>query len=195
MKTSPFYFLVLTLLLFTGLARAQDCSASKDLPNFGCVNAKVFRGAQPTEEGIKELARRGVKTIIDLRDADERARLEEGWARNAGIKFINVPLNNWFAPKDSEIKRILELIDSSQNQPIFVHCKRGADRTGTVIAVYRIAHDGWTASQAKNEAKNFRFGWWQLWMKDYIKDYYKANGNRKSKNTRIAVNNNFWRFF
>ena len=90
-----------------------------------------------------------------------------------GVKFINIPLHNWFGPKDKKIEKILSLINTPENQPVFVHCKRGSDRTGTIIAVYRMTQDGWTAKQANKEAKEFGFGWWQFWMKDYIKDYYK----------------------
>ena len=153
---------------------AQKKPVGDDLPNFSeVVKAKLYRGAQPTKEGVKKLAQMGVKTIIDLRGADERAKREEKWAINAGIRFINVPLNNWFGPKDEKIAEIEKLIDAPENQPVFVHCKRGADRTGTVIAVYRIANEGWTAQRANEEAKKFDFGWWQFWMKDYIDDYYR----------------------
>lgn len=182
MKTAVIYLPLLIILLLAGSAVAQNCAPTKDLPNFGCVNSMIYRGAQPTGEGIKELAQRGIKTIINLRNADEKAQIEQNQAQNAGIKFINIPLNNWLSPKDSDINRIMELLNSPENQPVFVHCKKGADRTGTVIAVYRITHDGWTAEQAKKEAKTFRFGWWQFWMKDYIEDYYRDHPQSKTEN-------------
>jgi tyrosine-protein phosphatase SIW14 len=172
------YLRIAAFLLFAlapAAAPAQDCSATKDLPNFGCVNSNLFRGAQPTEDGIKELAKRGVKTIIYLRDTDKNSDAEAQWAKNAGIKFINVPLGNWFAPKDETMEQILSRINTSGNQPVFLHCKRGADRTGTVIAAYRISHDGWTAEQAKAEAKRFNMGWYQFWMRKYIDDYYRKH--------------------
>ncbi len=183
MKLKAICCLFFTVLLFSFSVAAQEdkCPASKDLPNLGCVNENLYRGAQPTEKGIGELAQRGVKTIVYLRGDDEKATIEETWAHNAGIKFINVPLSNWFAPKDSQIKRILSLLNAPDNQPIFVHCQRGADRTGTVIAVYRIAHDGWTAKRAKAEAKTFHIGWWQIWMKRYIGDYYQSHEKPKVK--------------
>lgn len=181
-------FLLLFILLFTNFASAQNCEASADLPNFGCVNAELYRGAQPTEEGIKELARRGVKTIINLRDADKKAYVEEERAHRAGIKFINIPLGNWLAPGDSKIEQIMQILDAPENQPVFVHCKRGADRTGTVVAVYRITHDDWTADKAMDEAKKYRFGWWQFWMKDYIGDYYKKYEKRRTKPDKALIN-------
>jgi protein tyrosine/serine phosphatase len=179
-------FALLLAFLFVKPIAAQNCTASKDLPNYGCVNGKLFRGAQPTEEGIKELARRGIKTIIDLRDLDKNAKTEARLAQGAGIKFYNIPLSNWLGPGDAKIEEILRIIDASGNDSVFVHCKRGADRTGTVIAIYRISHNGWTAEQAKGEARKFRLGWWQVWMKDYIDDYEKEHPeNAKDRKTRL----------
>jgi protein tyrosine/serine phosphatase len=84
-------------------------------------------------------------------------------------------LSNRTAPSDAEVEQILSLVNAPDNQPVFVHCKRGADRTGTIIALYRIRHDGWTSEQAKAEAKHYGMGFWQLGMKDYISDYYKKH--------------------
>ncbi len=163
----------LFLFVFANLAHAQKKIENKDLPNFARVNSTFYRGAQPTENGVKELARMGVKTIIDLRGADENSEREKLWAQNAGVKFVAVDLSNWFKPKTADIEAVVKQIEAAENQPVFVHCKRGADRTGTVVAIYRIAHDDWTANQAFEEAKKFGFGWWQFWMKDYINDYYR----------------------
>ncbi|MCY7347185.1 MAG: dual specificity protein phosphatase family protein [Pyrinomonadaceae bacterium] len=182
MKSSIKYFLLLFIVAFANFVHAQKSVENKDLPNFSQVNAKFYRGAQPTENGVKELARMGVKTIINLRGEDKNAQKEKLWANRAGIKFIAVNLNNWFKPKTADIENIVKEIDAADNQPVFVHCKRGADRTGTVVAVYRIAHDNWTAREANDEAEKFGFGWWQFWMKDYINDYYEENGKRKTKN-------------
>jgi tyrosine-protein phosphatase SIW14 len=145
----------------------------KDVPNLYKVNSNLYRGGQPTEAGLRQLKKLGIKTIIDLRDDDGRAKREENSAKAAGLRFINIPLSNIFGPKDEKILAILNEIARSENYPVFIHCKRGADRTGTVIAVYRISHDGWTGEKANAEAKKFGFGWWQFWMKDYINDYYR----------------------
>ena len=179
MKTSIKYFSLLLIFTFANIAHAQKAINEKDLPNFSQVNTNFYRGAQPTENGVKELAKMGVKTIIDLRGADENSEREKIWAQDAGVKFIAVDLGNWFKPKTADIEAIVKQIGAAENQPVFVHCKRGADRTGTVVAVYRIAHDDWTAKQAIAEAKRFDFGWWQFWMKDYINDYYRDFNKQK----------------
>jgi tyrosine-protein phosphatase SIW14 len=120
-----------------------------------------------------ELKRMGVKTVINLRGSDDHSKKEKAWAEAAGLRFINVPESNWFRPDQKNIDAIIKQIDVPENQPVFIHCKRGSDRTGTVVAVYRITHNGWTGKQANDEAKKFGFGFWQVWMKDYINDYYR----------------------
>lgn len=175
-------FSIFLAVVFANLADAQN-SAHKDLRNLSQVNPNLYRGAQPTEAGVRELAGMGVKTIINLRGEDKHSLREKEWAQKAGIKFINVDLSNWFKPNKKDIEEIIKYIDAPQNQPVFVHCKRGADRTGTIIAVYRITHDGWTARAANEEAKKFGFGWWQFWMKDYINDYYR---DFKDGNPRVS---------
>lgn len=166
-------YCLLTFFVFTVAAHAQVVAASKDLPNLYKVNTGLYRGGQPTEAGIKQIKALGIKTVIDLRDDDDRARKEGEWARSAGLTFINIPLSNLLGPEDAKIGRILEQMTLGENQPVFIHCKRGSDRTGTAIAIYRISREGWTGDRANAEAKKFGFGWWQFWMKDYIDDYYR----------------------
>ena len=153
--------------------KTENKSKDKDLPNFHQINENLYRGGQPTAEGIKQLATLGIKTIINFRDMRETVRREKELAEANGLRFINLHLSNWFASNDEEIHAIIEIIRNPELQPVFIHCKRGADRTGTIVAVYRMMFDGWTDSQANREAKTHGIGWWQVWMKDYIKAYYK----------------------
>ena len=153
--------------------KSENKSKDKDLPNFHQINENLYRGGQPTAEGIRQLAELGIKTIITFREMREKVRREKEIAEENGLRFINLHLSNWFATKDEEIHAVLEVIRNPVHQPVFIHCKRGADRTGTIVAVYRMMFDGWTDSQANHEAKTHGIGWWQIWMKDYIKAYYK----------------------
>ena len=178
-RHAAFFFLV---SIFVGsFADAQTNVNKKDLPNFAKVNELIYRGGQPDERGFAELSKIGVKTVINLRGNDDKAKREDIWATKNGMKFINVSLGNWLKPKDEDIEKSRRgFSNQTENQPVFIHCKRGSDRTGTVIAVYRMTHDRWTAKQAINEAKSFGFGWWQVWMKDYINDYYDKLEKRKT---------------
>ncbi len=161
-------------ILLIGLAgHAQEVVQSKNLPNFQRVNNNLFRGVQPKEDGFAELKKLGVATVIDLRDDDDNALKEKALVEAAGMRFVNKPLGNWSRPNIDAINDILKEINATANQPVFVHCKRGSDRTGTVIAVYRMTHDGWSAKQAGDEAEKFGIGWWQFKMRDFINDYYR----------------------
>jgi uncharacterized protein (TIGR01244 family) len=140
------------LLLFALALPALAGSSPEGIKNFYQVDQNVYRGAQPTEDGFKYLAQIGVKTVIDLRAADERSESEESMVTAAGMKYVSVPMTGLTAPTEAQISRILGVLEAD-NGPVFVHCKRGADRTGVVIASYRIDHDGWDNAHALSEAK------------------------------------------
>ncbi|HMJ24952.1 MAG TPA: tyrosine-protein phosphatase [Pyrinomonadaceae bacterium] len=156
-------------------AVAQTEVRYAELPNFHLVNSQLYRGAQPKAGGLKRLKAIGVKTIVNLRGADEHTQEEEQEARTLGLRFYNVALPEFSKPKDQDVQRALDLINAPENQPVFVHCRRGADRTGTVIASYRISHDGWTGLEAKKEAEKHGLSWTQLGMKHYIDEFYKKH--------------------
>lgn len=144
-----------------------------DLPNFHRVNDYLYRGGQPTHDGLRQLRELGIKTIVTFREARETIIRERELAEELGFIFINLHLSNWFAARDNDIRKIIKIITDPVHHPVFIHCKRGADRTGTVVAVHRMLVDGWHARDANAEAKKHGIGWWQIWMKDYIKGFYK----------------------
>lgn len=128
------------------------------LPNFHQVSATLFRGAQPTEEGIKELKNMGIKTIINLRsfhsDRDEIGNIE--------INYEHIYFKAWHV-EDKEIIRFLKIVTNPERTPVFVHCQHGADRTGTMCAVYRIVVEGWSKEEAIKEMTEGGFGYHSIW--------------------------------
>jgi uncharacterized protein (TIGR01244 family) len=152
---------------------AQENRAYSELPNFHQVNENLYRGAQPQRGGLKKLSELGIKTVINLRGASEETLEEQAEAETAGMRYFNIPMSGLGRPTDEQVERALAVIDARENWPVFVHCQRGADRTGVIIAVYRILRDRWTAEQAIDEAKRFGMAGVQLRKKDYIYDYYK----------------------
>jgi tyrosine-protein phosphatase SIW14 len=161
------------LLALASVASAQGEPQDAEVPNFHRVNERLYRGAQPRPGGIQKLVTLGIKTIVNLRAADAHSRAEEAAARAAGLRYFNVPMHGYARPADTQVEQVLNIIDDPQNQPVFIHCKRGADRTGTVIAAYRISHDGWTSTQAKREATRYGMMQTQFEMRDYITDYHR----------------------
>ena len=126
----------------------------QDLPNLYKVSDALYRGAQPTAEGLQELQKLGIKTVINLRESNgDQARLAE-----LGVAYEHIPMSA-FHLKDDDVVRFLRIAGDQGHAPIFVHCQRGADRTGLMCAVYRIGVQGWTKDQAIAEMTQggFRF--------------------------------------
>ena len=138
-KTQWLVAAALPFILSVSLLQAQDNEGKAprydELPNFHRVGGLLYRGGQPKPGGYERLARLGVKTVVNLRDDDEHARAEGDEAQAAGLRYYNVPLGRLGRPSDAEVERVLRLIDAPENQPVFVHCHRGADRTGVVVAI------------------------------------------------------------
>ncbi len=158
------------LALFSAPSFSQQV---KELPNFQKVTDRLYRGAQPQAGGLKKLAELGINTIINLRGEDEFGRAEQKEAEALGLRYYSIPMGGLSRPSDEEVERVLKLINAPENGKIFVHCKHGADRTGTVIACYRISQENYSAEQAQAEAKKYGMSWVQFGMKGYISDYYK----------------------
>src|SRR5215831_15304732 len=120
--------------------------------NFHQVDDHVYRGGQPTTDGFRYLAKIGVKTVLDLREDDARSSAEKHLVIALGMHYMNVPMSGLAPPTDAQMTRILSLLEDTTTGTVFVHCRRGADRTGAVIAVYRIDHDHWSNARALKEA-------------------------------------------
>ena len=163
---------LVVLVLAASVSLAQGPRYS-ELPNFSKVSERLYRGGQPKSGGVKKLAEIGIKTIINLRGTDELTRAEEAEAKAAGIVYFNIPMPGLSRPTHEQISRVMEIVGNQESGPVFIHCKRGSDRTGTVVAVYRISRDGWTADKALTEAKRFGLSWMEFGMKDYVSDYYR----------------------
>jgi len=164
---------VLALTLSLAGLGAASLPDLPGVPNFHQVDEHVYRGAQPHGEGFANLAKLGIKTIIDLRgEASEEAAVD-----NTGMHYVHLPWSGYKAPSDSEIKAVLTLLDDRSEWPVFIHCKRGADRTGTAIACYRIAHDHWSSQQALAEAKAFGMSSLERAMQHYILRFARQNAD------------------
>ncbi|HMG76923.1 MAG TPA: dual specificity protein phosphatase family protein [Pyrinomonadaceae bacterium] len=167
---------LMAALAFDALAQTEARYA--ELPNFHQVNSQIYRGAQPRAGGLQTLKKIGIKTILNLRGKDENTRAEEAEARTLGLRYYNISLPEFSAPKDKEVQQVLDIINTMENQPVFVHCRHGEDRTGTIIACYRITRDGWSAVEAKKEAEKHGMSWTQVGMKRYIDKFYRQRQKR-----------------
>ena len=128
------------------------------VPNLHKVSDELYRSAQPTAEGMTNLVALGIKTVVNLRDnhsdSDEIGDLPLKAHR------IEIFTGNM---KDKYVTEFLSVLNDTNAVPVLVHCQHGADRTGTMCAMYRILREGWTADDAIDEMKNGGFGYHSVW--------------------------------
>jgi uncharacterized protein (TIGR01244 family) len=166
---------ILSLLTSLTLGSAWAKSQNDNLPNFQKVDDRVYRGAQPTTSGFKELAELGIKTVVDLRDIGEHSQADEQKVvTDLGMRYVSIPMHGMSTPKDDQVAAVQALFNDTTSGPVFVHCKRGADRTGMVIAVYRISHDQWDNQKALSEAKSNGMSFFERAIQHYVLDYKPA---------------------
>ena len=166
-------FCVLLLLSLCASAQHENLAVYR-------VDENVFRGKQPTKIDVPELAARGIKTVLDLRGGMpwERQAVEA-----AGMKYVRIGLSGLFAPTEQQMDKILAVLENPALVPVFVHCRRGADRTGLVIACYRIDHDRWTNAQAMKEAREQGFSRLKILMRRYVEHF---TAEKRSATGRLA---------
>ncbi len=161
----------LSIILLAPCMYGADSAPQVHIRHFARVNDHLFRGGQPTEDAIKELVDLHIGTVIDLREPSSATENERHEVEQRGIKYLNVPLAPLSAPNPDQIKRVLSLIEPDDAAPTFVHCWRGKDRTGVVIACYRVQHDGWTPQRALEEAHKEGMSRIEIGMRSFILEF------------------------
>jgi tyrosine-protein phosphatase SIW14 len=123
------------------------------VPKFGEVTPTLYRGSQPKKEGFAKLAEFGITIVVDLRGSRDKEREE---VTKLGMQYVAIP---WrcFNPEDKDFAQFLALLRKNPGGKVFVHCNTGIDRTGMMIAAYRIAEQGWTAAEARKEMDAYGF--------------------------------------
>ncbi len=122
------------------------------------VNDRLYRGAQPNHGAMGELEELGITTIVNLR----RFHDDEDLIEDRPIKQHRIKINTWEL-NDEQVIAFLKLASDPANHPIYVHCMHGADRTGTMCAMYRVVLDGWTKQEAIREMTDGGFGFHPTW--------------------------------
>ncbi len=160
-----FFHSLLVIACLAGGAIAADSNhvaaiklEQPGVPNLHRVTDNLYRSAQPTAEGMRSAERLGIKTVISLRafhsDSDE--------IKSTKLKTEHIHFNTWH-PEDEDVIRFLKIIANTNNGPFLVHCQHGADRTGTMTAIYRIAVQGWTKDDAIKEMTGGGFNFHPMW--------------------------------
>lgn len=143
------------------ISRSPDWAepvALDGVPNLHKINDNVYRSAQPTPEGIQNLEKIGIKTIINLRDFHD----DKDEAKGIAVKRVDIPMLAW-GVKDEEVVQALKQLGNKSEGPYLIHCMHGADRTGVVSAMYRVVYDNWDKKRAIDEMRNGGFGFHEVW--------------------------------
>ena len=133
--------------------------ARSGLPNCFQLTTNFYRGAQPSKKGMAALNTMGIKTVVNLRTFHS----DDGKLAGTGLQSSRLKLQPW-KMSDEEAVHFLKIAGDTNNLPMFVHCQRGADRTGTMCALYRLAYCGWTKDEAIREMKEGGFGFNPTWQ-------------------------------
>lgn len=143
-----------------------------DFYNFHKVDNDLFRSEQPTKAGMKGLETMGVKTVLNLRNI----RDDKSEAKGVNMKLIHHRINTWTIT----YKEVVEAVKSIKNapKPVLVHCKHGSDRTGCVVAVYRMAFMGWSKEDAIKEFKQGGYGYHEKAFPNIIRLLNKIDINQ-----------------
>jgi protein tyrosine phosphatase (PTP) superfamily phosphohydrolase (DUF442 family) len=152
----------------------------KGVPNFGEVTSRLYRGGQPTREGFKRLAEMGVKIVVD----SNRSRRDEALLKGLGMKYVTLP---WYCPfpKDEVFAKFLKLMRENPDTKVFVHCRLGDDRTGMMVASYRMSVQGWSADEAMKEMKEFGYTRVHHFMCPGLEGYERSFPERMKKNPAL----------
>src|SRR5947208_8269984 len=139
--------------------------------NFGKMDDRFYRGAQPDESDYKDLKAIGIRTVIDL--TDHPTSYEKRDVEALGMRYVSIPMSDSSYPKAEQINAFLKLVNEPATGKFFVHCAGGRHRTGVMGAVYRISKYGWDFNQAYKEMENYDFytRWGHGALKDYVSDY------------------------
>ena len=161
-------------------AVAEESAADVPIARFHQVDEHLYRGAQPTSIGLTRLHALGVRTILNIRDeGDAAVEDERRLVESLGMRFVHIPIKdgnifNWSRriPTDT-VTRFFDVLGSVPG-PVFIHCKRGTDRTGALVAIYRIARNGWDAARALKEANERGMRPWYRGLRKQIETFDRS---------------------
>jgi protein tyrosine/serine phosphatase len=142
------------------------------IDNFAQVNSFLFRGAQPSDRSYADLKHMGINVVVDFRDEKDQIAHEKTQVEAAGMQFLSLPWSGRGEPTHDQVLTFLNLMHNPEGKKVFVHCRQGRDRTGTMVALYRLTFDNWSVENAISEMKDFHYHAFMLpGLARYVRDY------------------------
>lgn len=163
-------------------AAKKDFSDIK-IGNFGQMDERFFRGAQPLESDYQSLKDLGIATVIDLRN--DPTAYEKGAVEALGMKYVHIPMSGWKSPQQKDVDAFLAVVNNPETGKFFVHCKAGIHRTGVVGAAYRYTNYGWDYDKVYKEMKDYNYsnGLVHGKLGSFVKKWGKRLATEKAQTT------------
>ena len=163
--------LIAILSLATVSSAQENSTTNVKIKNFGQMDERFYRGAQPKEKEFKDLALLGIRTVIDLREDPEP--YEKAMVESLGMNYVNIPMIAKKYPTPEALDQFFNTVNDPNTGKFFVHCAGGRHRTGVMGAVYRFKFYNWDFEQVYKEMKQYDFytSWGHGAFKDFVKDY------------------------
>ncbi len=165
---------IVVLLSLTIPAAAQTTGEKlSNIKNFGRISETYYRGAQPEGRDYADLAALGIKAVVNLASDDAEPN-EKAMVESAGMNYYQIPMTTHEPPTAAQLLEFLKIVNDPASLPVYVHCVGGKHRTGVMTAVFRMTQ-GWTADQAFQEMKLYKFGadFLHSEFKSFVYDYFK----------------------
>jgi tyrosine-protein phosphatase SIW14 len=142
------------------------------LPNFAKVSEQLSRGGQPEATGFAELKKLGVDIVVNLRHEPDEITRERSLVQTQDLEYVSIPWRGKNDPDTAQVVQFLELLRANPDKQIFVHCQRGAERTGVMVACYRMTAESWNVDRAADEMELFGFRAWRFGhLKKFVREF------------------------
>lgn len=190
--SNPFratFFALFALFALSASASAQSLTREHfpevEIKNFGQMDERFFRGAQPKEDQYESLKALGVQTVIDLQS--DPKDYERAIVESLGMRYVNIPMVAKKYPEKEHVAAFMKLVDDPSTGKFFVHCAGGRHRTGVMGAVYRFTKYGWDYERVYSEMKSFDFytRWGHGDFKEFVKDFWQRMQTEKAQQPSI----------
>jgi protein tyrosine phosphatase (PTP) superfamily phosphohydrolase (DUF442 family) len=139
-------------------------SGSAGVPpaRFVAVDLKLAGGSAPTTAGLKWLAEKGYRTVLDLRESSEVSPTFVAEVTNRGLRYIALPISLKSIDSD-HIKRFNYEIAAADSRPLFFFDTDGSS-AGALWYIHRVAIDRVEEQLARREAQELGLANQDYWL-------------------------------
>jgi protein tyrosine/serine phosphatase len=167
---------------------ASAISGVEGLGNLFQVSPQLYRSRQPSAQALKRILAQHplvdgtepIRTVVALRVSDGGDGALLGGSDAVHYEWLKF---NPFHPVDKDVIAFLRIVTDKASQPVLVHCAQGSDRTGMMVAIYRIVVQGWSKEDALKEMVDGGYGFHFVWQ-DLV--HYVRNLDVDALKTKLA---------